>query len=123
MGGILQIHKILFIQVKVLVESNRMNGLENRLPLWKLHSKKILIFNPFSVILIVRYAFLLSIFLSKNEFVPERVVEINTESCPSGRRCETRNFVLVMSRPRVRIPNSPPYRFAHKQFLLVGFSF
>ena len=32
---------------------------------------------------------------------------INTESCPSGRRCSTRNAVWGNS-PRVRIPNSPP---------------
>ena len=41
------------------------------------------------------------------------------ESCPRGRRCETRNFVSVMSRPRVRIPNSPPYRCKEK--LCTGF--
>ena len=31
------------------------------------------------------------------------------ESCPSGRRCSTRNAVRVKP-PRVRIPNSPPYK-------------
>ena len=31
----------------------------------------------------------------------------DTESCPSGRRCSTRNAVWGNS-PRVRIPNSPP---------------
>ena len=30
-----------------------------------------------------------------------------TESCPSGRRCSSRNAVWVKP-PRVRIPNSPP---------------
>ena len=37
------------------------------------------------------------------------LLNIDPESCPRGRRCETRNFVSVMSRPRVRIPNSPPF--------------
>ena len=32
---------------------------------------------------------------------------MNTESCPSGRRCSTRNAVCLTA-PRVRIPNSPP---------------
>ena len=31
------------------------------------------------------------------------------ESCPSGRRCSTRNAVRVKP-PRVRIPNSPPIK-------------
>ena len=33
------------------------------------------------------------------------------ESCPSGRRCSTRNAVRVKP-PRVRIPNSPPQKDA-----------
>ena len=33
----------------------------------------------------------------------------HTESCPSGRRCSTRNAVY-RNVPRVRIPNSPPIK-------------
>ncbi len=40
------------------------------------------------------------------------------ESCPSGRRCSTRNAVWGNS-PRVRIPNSPPEK--SDRFRLVGF--
>ena len=36
-------------------------------------------------------------------------MKIDTESCPSGRRCSTRNAVCRKA-PRVRIPNSPPDR-------------
>ncbi len=37
----------------------------------------------------------------------ERFSDRHTESCPSGRRCSTRNAVSRKG-PRVRIPNSPP---------------
>ena len=38
-----------------------------------------------------------------------------TESCPSGRRCSTRNAVY-RNVPRVRIPNSPPKKPEKSRF-------
>ena len=38
-----------------------------------------------------------------------------TESCPSGRRCSTRNAVY-RNVPRVRIPNSPPKKSEKSRF-------
>ena len=38
-----------------------------------------------------------------------------TESCPSGRRCSTRNAVY-RNVPRVRIPNSPPKKPKKSRF-------
>ena len=41
------------------------------------------------------------------QYTPPPQSQIHTESCPSGRRCSTRNAVSRKA-SRVRIPNSPP---------------
>ena len=46
----------------------------------------------------------------------------NMESCPSGRRCSTRNAVSRKG-PRVRIPNSPPVESLDTQFAFGAFLF
>ena len=52
-------------------------------------------------------------------FWKENRTKIDTESCPSGRRCSTRNAV-DRKVSRVRIPNSPPQK-ACKQARLQAF--
>ena len=55
----------------------------------------------------------------------ERFSDRHTESCPSGRRCSTRNAVSRKG-PRVRIPNSPPKSPVNKRvcrtFLFCSFA-
>ena len=49
-------------------------------------------------------------------FFPKQDIHMRyTESCPSGRRCSTRNAVY-RNVPRVRIPNSPPKKSEKSRF-------
>ena len=48
-------------------------------------------------------------------FWKENRMKIDTESCPSGRRCSTRNAVSRKA-SRVQIPNSPPHRRSKVRF-------
>ena len=80
----------------------------NAFSVWRFRPHKTLDSSGFRNIKI-EYFFLFSpVVLSKYILIEKTTVQkINVESCPSGRRCSTRNAVSRKG-PRVRIPNSPP---------------
>ena len=58
-----------------------------------------------------RVFFSLRLTNGRRMFIINKRCPFQLESCPSGRRCSTRNAVRVKP-PRVRIPNSPPEKNA-----------